>query len=151
MEIMHSANVNALLDKLDGVKQTGQDKWLAKCPAHNDRNASFGIKRTTEGAILINCFAGCDNESILASVGLTFADLFPPRDSRDFDPTIPKTKPPKFSASEMVRLCVFESSLVGLAMASILQGGTLEQTDLTRVQKALDTLDEIRREVTYAR
>lgn len=148
---MQTANINALLDKLSGVKQTAPDKWLAKCPAHDDRNASFGIKRNEEGAILMHCFAGCDNQSILGSIGLTFSDLFPPRDARDFDPTKPKPNPPKFTAAEMVRLCVFESSLIGLAMTSILQGGTLEQPDIARVQKALDTLDEIRREVIHAR
>lgn len=142
--------IDKLLPRLEGVKKTGLNKWLAKCPNHTDKTASFAVKLTDDGNVLIHCFAGCSVESILTAVGLTFSDLFPQRTARDFDPTKPRPKPPKFTASEMVRLCVFESTVISLAMASILKGVALSQADHDRVQMALDTIDEIRREVARA-
>ena len=144
------AHINTLLNKLEGVKSTGNGKWLAKCPAHDDRNASFGIKLTDEGNILLNCFAGCDKESILGSIGLTFSDLFPPRPER-FDYARPKSRPPKFSAHEIVKLAVFESTLIVLAMRQLMTSGKISPADLRRVNTAIDTLGEIEKEVNYGR
>ncbi len=144
------AYINTLLNKLEGVKSTGSGKWLARCPAHDDRNASFGIKLTDEGSILLNCFAGCDKELILGSVGLTFSDLFPPRPER-FDYARPRSRPPKFSSHEIVKLAVFESSIIALAIRQLITTGKISPADLGRVNTAIDTLDEIEKEVSYGR
>src|SRR5262245_29951525 len=50
------------------------DGYRAKCPAHDDRNPSLTIREGRTG-ILVKCHAGCDTASVLAAVGLTFADL----------------------------------------------------------------------------
>lgn len=51
----------------------------ACCPAHDDKSPSLWVKEGADGAILIACRAGCDKGQILASLGLKWADLFPPR------------------------------------------------------------------------
>ena len=33
-----------LLDRLTGVKQTAPGRWIAKCPAHEDRSPSLSIR-----------------------------------------------------------------------------------------------------------
>jgi hypothetical protein len=64
-----------ILDKLDGVKRTG-DKATAFCPAHEDRKKqSLSIRRFPQ-RIRLKCFAGCDDQAVLDAVGLTIADLF---------------------------------------------------------------------------
>ncbi len=50
--------------------------WVARCPAHGDREASLSIGQGDDGKILVNCFAGCDPERIVEALGLTMADLF---------------------------------------------------------------------------
>ena len=35
-------NADTLLSRLDKVKLTGPDKWVARCPAHDDRGPSLG-------------------------------------------------------------------------------------------------------------
>src|SRR5215471_3860079 len=59
-------------------EKTGH-KYLVCCPCHNDRSKhgknSLCISQKY-GKILFNCFAGCDTEAIIASVGLTWPDLF---------------------------------------------------------------------------
>ena len=147
---MTTANIDLLLSRLDGVKQTAPNKWLAKCPAHDDRHASFGVKLTDEGAILLNCFAGCDTGVVLEAIGLSFVDLFPARSAADCDPSKPRPKPPKFTAGEMVRLAVKEATLLALGIEFIQSGGKLPETDNLRIQKAVETIDAIRRELQHA-
>ena len=75
--------MNALIDRLDGVKARGKGQWIARCPAHDDRDPSLAIREEQDGRILIKCFAGCSPEDVMTSVGLSLSDLFPePLESR---------------------------------------------------------------------
>jgi hypothetical protein len=56
-------------------KQVGA-RWIARCPAHDDHTASLSIDVGDDGRVLVNCFAGCAAEAIVAAIGLTMADLF---------------------------------------------------------------------------
>ena len=33
-----------ILDRLDGVRPTGDGRWIARCPAHDDRSPSLSIR-----------------------------------------------------------------------------------------------------------
>jgi putative DNA primase/helicase len=57
-------------------KGAGQGKWVARCPAHDDRMESLSIKVGTDGRVLLKCHAGCGTRDICAAIGLTMADLF---------------------------------------------------------------------------
>jgi len=69
-----------LLDRLRGIRTTGPGRWLACCPAHEDRSPSLSIREMDDGRVLIHDFAGCDAESVLTAVGLEFRDLHPASD-----------------------------------------------------------------------
>ena len=69
--------IGILLDRLDGVKARGKNKWIAKCSAHDDKSPSLALTELSDGRILIKCFAGCETQTILANIGLTMEDLFP--------------------------------------------------------------------------
>ena len=49
-----------------GGKWSGT-KGMARCPAHDDRTPSLGVS-LGRAAILLHCFAGCDQESVLAGL-----------------------------------------------------------------------------------
>ena len=49
-----------------GGKWSGT-KGMARCPAHDDRTPSLGVS-LGRSAILLHCFAGCDQESVLAAL-----------------------------------------------------------------------------------
>lgn len=72
-----------ILNQLSKVRRTGDKSWMACCPAHDDRSPSLSIKDTGD-KILLRCFAGCETESVVGSIGLTMSDLFsdPLSDSR---------------------------------------------------------------------
>jgi hypothetical protein len=63
---------------LSGVRKSGNG-WSARCPAHEDRRASLSIGQGDDGRVLVKCHAGCETSAVLAAIGLTLADLFPPK------------------------------------------------------------------------
>lgn len=68
--------VQAVLDRLQGVKPSGQAQWSALCPAHDDRHASLSVSCGDGGRCLIHCHAGCTPEAICCAIGLEAKDLF---------------------------------------------------------------------------
>ena len=68
-----------LVSRLEGVKQTGPGRWIACCPAHEDRSPSLSIRELEDGRTLLHCFGGCYVDAVVGAVGLTVSDLFPPR------------------------------------------------------------------------
>jgi hypothetical protein len=74
--------ISNLLSRLDRVRQAGRG-WTAKCPSHEDRTASLSITGGEDGRVLIHCFAGCGAADVVSAAGLSVADLFVRRPSRD--------------------------------------------------------------------
>ncbi len=72
-------NCQALLDRLDAVRQCGDGRWSARCPAHGDKTPSLSVRELADGRILLYCFAGCDVHAITAALGIELTDLFPER------------------------------------------------------------------------
>ncbi len=68
------STVDRLLERLEGVKRKG-DNWVARCPAHEDREASLSISEGDDGRALVYCHAGCKTQDIVAKAGLTMSDL----------------------------------------------------------------------------
>ncbi|MBN6742209.1 hypothetical protein JKG47_17095 [Acidithiobacillus sp. MC6.1] len=53
------APIDKVLSALDGVKKTGPDKWIARCPAHDDKRPSLSVKQADDGKVLFKCWSGC--------------------------------------------------------------------------------------------
>ena len=67
--------------------------YVAKCPAHEDRQASLSMTEGSNGQILVKCFAGCTFEAIIGSLGLTARDLF--SDNREQASPYRRVEPPR--------------------------------------------------------
>ena len=74
-------SADIFLSRLDRVRSTGHDRWIARCPAHDDGRASLSVRELDDGRVLAHCFAGCGAADVLAAVGLDFDVLYPKRDS----------------------------------------------------------------------
>lgn len=59
---------------------------MARCPAHEDRRASLAISSDRGGRLLLKCHAGCSTETVAAALGLTMADLMPPKEAPSLQP-----------------------------------------------------------------
>jgi hypothetical protein len=73
------------------ARRTGEGRWIARCPAHEDRSPSLGIRQASD-RVLLYCWGGCPTEDVLRAAGLTWGDLFPERPDRR--PTRPRATPP---------------------------------------------------------
>jgi hypothetical protein len=130
---------DSLLALLDGVKPTGQGKWLAKCPSHEDRTASLSVRELNDGRTLIHCFAGCGVHEVVDSIGLRIDDLFPPRENTKF--FIKRERRP-FPATDILRAIAFESTLVLIAATDLLAGQPFNETDRLRLRLAVIRIQE---------
>jgi hypothetical protein len=79
--------IDRVLSHLEGVRRSGPG-WVAKCPHHNDRQASLSIKEGDGGTVLLHCFAGCGTADVVVSAGLAFVDLFPPGSRERLKPRV---------------------------------------------------------------
>jgi hypothetical protein len=77
-----STPLDTLLSRLKHIRKTSENAYLARCPSHDDHEASLSVAETCGGKVLVCCHAGCSAEQVLAALGLTLRDLFPDEDRR---------------------------------------------------------------------
>jgi hypothetical protein len=59
--------LEAVLEHLAPVRRSGQG-WMARCPPHDDEEASLSIARGEGGRVLLHCFAGCSYSAIVRAL-----------------------------------------------------------------------------------
>ena len=126
---MNAANI--LLQHLERVKRTGTGRWMACCPAHDDRSASLSVRELDDGRVLVHCFAECSVEEVLGAVGLKFDALYP---EKRIEHSKPERRP--FPAVDILRAIAFESTLVLIAAADLLAGNPFNEYDRARLALA---------------
>ena len=122
-----------LLERLEGVKHTGVGRFMARCPAHDDRSPSLGVKDCGDGVTVVNCLAGCETEDVLSAIGLSFSDLYPERTGSEH---FYKPVKQRFDAHQVLRVLRSEATLVAIAAENIAEGITLSDDDRDRVFNA---------------
>lgn len=119
----------ALLSRLDGVRATGTDQWVARCPAHDDRDPSLSIAEKDD-RVLIHCHAGCYVNEVVDAVGLNITDLFPPRQDRGK----PVRRRPDYRGMWLLSKHAFW--VLAIATAALEQNRPLNEKDLESVRQA---------------
>lgn len=136
--------VDRLLPLLTKVRRRQPGQWSACCPAHDDKGPSLSVRETSEGAVLLHCFAGCEVAEIVAAIGLELHDLFPPQDR---PASAPKRTPKLLTPGQALDLLHDEAQLVGLCAGNVGHGVTLTDADRERVLQAAGRISYIRSEV----
>ena len=127
--------VEKLLSRLQRVKRTGLGKWIASCPTREDKSPSLAIRETDDGRILLHDHGGDSVEAILGAVGLSFADLFPDKPGAFGKPI---RRP--FSASDVLSMVAFESSVAVIVVHDLLRRNSATAKDLDRLLVAAQRL-----------
>ena len=128
-------SAEALLSRLEGVKRTGEGRWLARWQAHGDRHASLSIRETSAGVVLVKCWAGCSTAEVVAAVDLDMSALFP---EKIMTGCKPERRP--FPAADILRAVSFETMIVSLAAAQLAKGKRLAAEDHERLKLAASRL-----------
>jgi hypothetical protein len=76
---MAARPIDSLLSRLQLVRKSGRGRWMARCPAHEDKHPSLSLAETSDGTVLVKCFAGCSLSDITDAVGVHLSQLFPPK------------------------------------------------------------------------
>ncbi len=121
-----------MLHGLRKVRKTGQDSWIACCPAHDDKGPSMTLRQVDE-KILIHCFAGCSASEIVGAMGLKMTDLFPPRPTTDHAGK-PVRNP--WAGMDVLRCVAQEAMIVAIVAQAIHDGKSIGKEDLARVHLA---------------
>ena len=127
-------NIHEIIGYFEKAYKSGENEYQCLCPAHNDKNASLGVKQLSDGRILINCFAGCGITDILGNVGLSLDDIVPKR-LGDFKPVRKG-----FNPYSVLKTVSHETLLVALASIELSKGKTLPLEDHKRLMLAAERL-----------
>jgi hypothetical protein len=125
-----------LLSRVNGVKCIGVNRWIARCPAHDDRRPSLSIGETDDGRLLVHCFAGCSVQEVAGAVGLDLAYLFPKRTDGHFIKSVRRP----FPAIDVLRCVAFEALVCAVAASSLAKGSELSESDRARLFVAAQRL-----------
>lgn len=128
-------SADTLLARLDGVKRVGAGKYVARCPAHDDRGPSLSVRELDDGRTLVHCFAGCGVDEVVGAVGLELSDLFPPRLTPP-GPGKPHRERQTFSAMDALLALDFEASFVHLCAEHLAAGKPMSPSDRARLAMA---------------
>jgi hypothetical protein len=134
--------IEDFLSRLQKVKKTGPNNWIACCPAHDDKNPSLTVGVGDNGGIIVKCFPGCSFEEIISSLGLQAHEMM--RDlpeGREF--VRGRSRP--FPAGDVL-IAVEQECLTALVAAYNLANGIeLDQKDRDRLLTAYHRIAEARR------
>lgn len=134
-------SADLLLEKLDGVRRTGAGRWMARCPAHQDKRPSLSVRELDDGRVLVHCFShGCTAHEIVSAVGLEISDLFPPRPEDPAHAGKPERRP--FPAADVLRAVAFEALVVSCAAATMATGEPLALADRERLKLAASRIQD---------
>lgn len=128
--------VDHLLERLEGAKRTGPDRWVARCPAHEDKRPSLSIRETGDGTILIKCWSGCGAADVVAAVGLGLADLFPAKPEN----RMPLRPRERWIPGDAWRCIAHEAGIAAIAAADAAAGRAVSAEDAERAGLAADRL-----------
>lgn len=135
---MDKEPIHTFLQLLSGTREVRPGVWQACCPAHDDKSPSLSIKETTDGTVLIKCWAGCSAGEIVASVGLELSDLFPTNDRFDHS-KIPERERRPWSAIDVLRAVILEVTVIAV-IAGKLHNSGLSEEDANRLALATQRL-----------
>jgi hypothetical protein len=136
--------IELILSKLPQATRSSAG-YRAPCPAHGgDNPTALSITEGEHGAVRLHCFSrDCTQESVLAAIGLTWADCFPESDQRRHRPR-PKPEPqPSMNGQRIDAKKLTLTTAVAEAVALILGPAPKYPTDLELLAPYSGLLEEL--------
>lgn len=133
-----------LLDRLNKVRQTAPDRWIACCPAHEDHSPSLSVRELSCGTVLLKCFSGCGAADVVEAVGLQMSDLFPER------PADNRYRPSgsRVPARDLLLLIERETMVVAVIASDFLSQRVMDEGTWTRLAAAANRIGRARDHVS---
>jgi hypothetical protein len=134
----HAMSLEIMLSRLNKVRKSSNNSWMATCPAHADNSPSLSIKDVGDDKLLLNCLAGCATEDILGALGMEWADIMPPNQPKEH-----YVKPTKqrVYATDALRAIRHETQIVCLAAYDLCKGIKPNETNMKRLELAMERIN----------
>ena len=132
---------NAILSRLDKVREIGSNRWIASCPAHEDKSPSLSIRELPDGRTLVHCFAGCATEDVLSAVSLSWKDLRPETyTAQSGAPAWAR----KFNPLDLLQIVSEEVTVVAIVASDMLATKTIGEGEWKRLATAAGRINRVR-------
>ena len=132
-------SADALLSRLERVRKTGPDRWIASSPTRADKHPSLSIRELPDGRVLIHDFGGDAPLDILNAVGLDMTALFPPRPEAGLYHRHHVERRP-FNAHDILACLATEAFIVADCSRQVRRGQALSDVDHARLVTACGRL-----------
>jgi hypothetical protein len=132
------APIDLLLSRLgDRVRQVGPGRWRVPCSACGGTNPSkLSIGECSDGTVVIHCFGGCDPSAIVASLGLTLADLFAPSNWQKTGLHGARPRRPRVDWPAAIEACERDLILVKIVLTQLSRREPINDEDVAACQRA---------------
>lgn len=139
--------IDLVLGKLSdyGLKSSGRGRWVARCPAHQDRSPSLSVSEGDDGRVLMHCFAGCEIEQVCANLMLDLGDLFPPK-PEGYGSGAPAARRARITYLQALQIVKAEVLLVHTAACNLAAGHALTPEDLARLTESTRRIESAMKE-----
>lgn len=128
------------VSRLDKARATGNNRWTACCPAHEDKNPSLTVSVGDDGRVLVKCFAECSFEDICNAANVSMSDLMPEKALGDHFKPIPGRR--RMPAADVLEMLRTESMIVWLASCDMAKGEVLSDERRERLNIAAGRIEE---------
>jgi hypothetical protein len=137
--------IDLVLSRLAGrkLRETSRGRWRAACPGHDGKNVSaLAVSEGDDGRALLHCFHGCEVEQIVTALGLTLADLMPPRPVEAGGGHAPLRHP--FLPEQVLDVALFEIQVAAIVISDHHQGREPKKEDHDRLLLCWQRLDAMK-------
>lgn len=138
--------IDRVLSRLERVKRTGPDRWIARCPAHDDRRPSLSIHEAEDRKVLLKCWSGCSAQAVTEALGLSLADLFP-GDRRSLHESGTGSMRRTFDYRDALTGIAHEATVARLIIEAVNRGDEMDTESLDRLalaeQRISDALQSV--------
>jgi len=139
-------SADTLISRLRSVKQTGAGRWMASCPAHEDRRPSLNVAEKSDGRVLLHCFGGCGAADVLVAVGLDWNAVMPERintlsrESEHRGRKRYRSEPRPFNAHDVLACLGTETRIAYIVLHDVIKGIAPSDKDLLRFDLAVQRI-----------
>ena len=127
-----SNKLDNFVSRLSKAKRTGNDSYIACCPAHEDRSPSMTVREVEDGMLLIHCFAGCGIDAIAGAIGFSVSDLMPDKKPDE----VRNARRIPFSPSDVLACTKNDAALIYVVMCDLDKGKELTEKQIKDAKKA---------------
>lgn len=136
-----TAPIDAVLSRLEKVRERQARQWSARCPVHEDKTPSLSVRETPEGSVLLHCFARqCSAHEITAAMGLDMSDLFLPKQRTGREP---KRLARSIAPSQALEVLAAEAMFIFVVASDMHHGKAVTPETFARLKQAVARVLEI--------